>query len=450
VHNPAFPKYSDLVIDRIRQLRVICEQLNEGPIENMVIRMEPGCLLDELNAVIQLKANQLTKSKSEMMDNSSVSICQNYVFGRCTLGATCLQSHTTQSLTKYMEGWMARRLVAVSEEDAYFTSHKTLHAKEGFGVEAWMVVLQLLPNTVFNRLVIRSIDKQTAKILCHVIAHNTCPSVTDVDLCKNNLCLLYPAGVTKLANAILTNTTLQSLSISDNCFGNIGTIALLQSLRPNANTTLRSINLANNNIDFADSKTAQILVKSFKNALRLQKIGLACNNIGGAGMELLVNALSQHEIVYLDFYHCNVGDVGVLHLCEFIKSSTTLQALELGWNGISSDVITPLCSVLEVNRSLEALLLSQNMNIGRKGTLALADMLKKNNTLGFLDLRWTNPGEEGLSSLLEAMTTNRGMRSIQFQHNDLDPTVEAMANDRMKKRFYTINGKLESLESLQW
>ena len=85
--------------------------------------------------------------------------------------------------------------------------------------------------------------------------------------------------------------------------------------------------------------------------------------------------------------------------------------------------------------SLQALRLHQNPSVGRKGVVALAELLKVNVSLTSLDLRWTTASEEGVASLGEALLTNKGMREILLSGNDVDVRIiDSAITDKLKRR----------------
>eukprot|EP00760_Papus_ankaliazontas_P035545 PhM_4_TR7881/c0_g1_i1/m.55384 len=452
VHDPNIPRYTDIVLEKIQQLRVICEQLHEGPVETMVISMEPGGLIDELTAIIRKKEKQLERYKAECVNQDAIRVCVPYVFGRCALGATCLQSHTNEAVSTYLQAWLKSRENMLDVDDERET--RTLSAKDGFSVEAWCLVLQLVSAFSFNRLVMRSSERGVFRVLNKVLSNNTCSSIKFLEMGKNDLCDRHPGSVVKLAQSLLTNRTLKSLSIGENDLGNLGALCLLSSLKEGMNTTLQYLNLTNNAIDLADAKTGQTVIEALKAATSLRRIGLSNNNVGPRACEQLAAAfMCLPALEYIDLYKTNIGDAGLVFIIDLIKNANVnnpaLLALDLSWNDITSESMTAFSSALEGNKTIELLRLASNMGLGRKGAISLSDMLKKNTTLGFLDIRWTCPGDEGVQSLMEALNSNRGIRSMLIQHNDLDPKVEAMANDKLKKRLSN-KGKVSSWETMTW
>jgi hypothetical protein len=83
---------------------------------------------------------------------------------------------------------------------------------------------------------------------------------------------------------------------------------------------------------------------------------------------------------------------------------------------------------------LQSLNLHYNLSFGRKGALAIAQLLKAETNLTAVDLRWTSLGDEGLASLQEALMANRHVLELPIGGNDVDARGQEALALRLKKR----------------
>jgi len=95
---------------------------------------------------------------------------------------------------------------------------------------------------------------------------------------------------------------------------------------------------------------------------------------------------------------------------------------------------SPHSPVAGLPPQLQCLKLHYNLSLGRKGALAVAQLLKAETALTSVDLRWTSLGDEGLASLQEALMANRNVLEIPVVGNELDQRGQEALALRLKKR----------------
>jgi len=118
----------------------------------------------------------------------------------------------------------------------------------------------------------------------------------------------------------------------------------------------------------------------------LTTLYLSENKFGDKGVEALAKALEKNStLTTLDLSDCNIGDEGAKALAEALKKNSTLQRLFLSDNVISVTGLKDLASALERNWALEELnidrcfVCSLRENEGRSDwENKIGDLLNKN------------------------------------------------------------------------
>lgn len=152
----------------------------------------------------------------------------------------------------------------------------------------------------------------------------------------------------KLASALKTNQTLNSLDLRYNAIGPKGAKELAEALKENQ--TLISLDLCSNTIYSEGVKElASVLLKN----QTLTSLNLSNNKIG-------------HE--------------GTKELAEALKMNRTLTSLNLNGNAINSEGAKVLASLLKENQMLTSLVLSNNA-IGSTTKSEIEEILRSNTTL---------------------------------------------------------------------
>ena len=246
------------------------------------------------------------------------------------------------------------------------------------------------------------------KELANVLGEN-------LDLVEINFVLLrmfWKASFSTLFLALRVNTSLRSLNLSGNFFGNEVANSLSQALR--VNTCLTSLNLSRNSIG---CEGANSLSQALRVNTSLTSLHLHDNSIGDKGANFLSQALRVNaSLTFLDLSKNLIGDEGANSLSQALRVNTSLTFLDLSKNLIGDEGANSLSQALRVNTSLTFLDLSGNL-IGDEGANSLSQALRVNTSLTFLDLSGNFIGDEGANSLSQALRVNTSLTFLDLSGN---------------------------------
>ena len=201
-------------------------------------------------------------------------------------------------------------------------------------------------------------------------------------LVLNNNQIPHEAGEA-LASVIMHNTRLEELYLDSNNLG-IGTVKVARSLQHI--TTVKVLNLDNNNIPQEASEELALAIKSNK---QLEKLSLNDNNLHSSAIVIL-NSLA---------------------------TITTLTVLNLSNNQIPHEAGEALASVIMHNTRLEELYLDSN-NLGI-GTVKVAKYLQHITTVKVLYLDNNNIPQEASKELALAIKSNKQLEKLSLNDNNL-------------------------------
>ena len=193
-----------------------------------------------------------------------------------------------------------------------------------------------------------------------------------------------------LASVIMHNTGLEELYLYGNSL-NVGALKLAQALQ--YITTLRILDLGNNNIPQEACDELALAIKSNKH---LKKLWLNDNNL--------------HSLVNI--------------ILNSLTTITTLTMLNLTNNQIPQEADEVLASVIKCNTQLEELYLYGN-NLGI-GTLKIAQALQHITTLRMLSLDNNNIPHEAFDELALAIKSNKHLNSLWLSDNNLHSSTNVI------------------------
>jgi len=195
-------------------------------------------------------------------------------------------------------------------------------------------------------------------------------------------------------------------------------------------------------IKFGDKELqilANALIKYGPNT-HLRDLELQCCNISNAGAFAIADILQNTNLVELDLFDNQIGDVGFEQICIALRTNTTLKKLVMCSNDLTELGMGYICETLTVNTDLITLYLSDN-NITDVGIGIIANMLSTNTTITCINLAVNDFTNVGLGELCEALKTNTTLICMYLQFNEIDDDGAILIAECLK-----VNTTLRSLD----
>ncbi|XP_073716127.1 NACHT, LRR and PYD domains-containing protein 3-like, partial [Misgurnus anguillicaudatus] len=262
----------------------------------------------------------------------------------------------------------------------------------------------------------------------------------DLDLSENNL---RDSGVKLICDGLKNpNCKLEKLELSWCGVTDKGCAALTSALRSNSH--LRELNLHRNELRDSGVK---LICDGLKNpTCKLEKLTLSMCDVTDEGCAALASALKSNpsHLRDLDLSHNNLSDSGVKLISDVLKNpNCKLEKLKLRYCGVTGEGCAALASALKSNPShLRELDLSLN-NLRDSGVKLICDGLKNPNCkLEKLELSSCRVTDEGCAALASALISNSHLRELNLSENNLRDSGVKLICDGLKNP----NCKLEKLK----
>ncbi|KAK3736311.1 hypothetical protein QZH41_020784, partial [Actinostola sp. cb2023] len=278
----------------------------------------------------------------------------------------------------------------------------------------------------------------------------------DIDIKHHGL---GPMGAKAIAIALVSNTSVIKLNLSDNWLGADGSSFIAEMLRENCYISdlvsyyrspepnmsenrlgvggaecLSDILVHNPNINrltasgngFED-RAAGILAESMKTNTTVRYLCLNHNRIGEKGGQFLAPALATNDAVAeLDLSWNHLRGKGACALALSLKENITLKNFNLAWNGFGNDGALAMGEALKTNSSLLELDLTNN-RITAEGAVHLAKGLMVNTTLQVLKIGKNPMQSAGAYAIVNAMKNNPECALVEVELTDINVNTDFLA-----------------------
>ena len=215
-----------------------------------------------------------------------------------------------------------------------------------------------------------------------------------------------------------------------NFWGNDLTSKSIQSfinIPPHILQNMRELDLSYNKLD---GGACDLLAKAVPSMSRLEELWLGGNPIGSGGAVEVIKALCGSGVKGLRLYNTGIGEPDCEALCELLKSSHSLEHLDIEENNLSSESVASIITGLGHNSSLTRLKVS-NSHFSTENVDSLASVLKDHSkcTLTWLDLEDCHISCEGAVELAAALCKNTTLTTLKYlylSHNPIGEHVEGV------------------------
>ncbi|XP_044247273.3 leucine-rich repeat-containing protein 74A [Ursus arctos] len=227
---------------------------------------------------------------------------------------------------------------------------------------------------------------------------------------------LGPNGTKAIAIALVSNTSVVTLELADNCLMEEGLLSLVEMLQENY--YLQEMNISDNDLGLKGARIISEFLQ--RNTSSLWNLQLSGNNFRDESAELLCQALStNYQIKTLDLSHNQFSDRGGEHMGQMLALNIGLQSLDLSWNHFYIRGAVALCNGLRANMTLQKLDLSMN-GFGNEGATALGEVLRLNNSLVYLDVSSNNINNDGVSKISKGLEVNESLKVLKLFLNPMN------------------------------
>ena len=276
-------------------------------------------------------------------------------------------------------------------------------------------------------------EQLESRIVCVLGEHLDMSTVNTLTLWNSGI---HSAGAAAISCALVANSSLMYLDLSDNSVGDASISRLSEVLA--AKSYLTHLYLSHTDIgDSGASSLSHVLAAN----ISLTTLDLSHNRIGGAGASDLSNALTVNSSLRtLDFSYNRINDIGATCLAQALAANDSLIYLNLKNNSVGDSGAASLGKTLSCNNSLTTLDLSENC-ITVAGVSFLSHALVANSSLTDLGLSHSSIGDAGASCLSQALTANSSLTDLDLSHNGIGDTGASCLSQAL-----TANSSLTDLD----
>ena len=410
--NDPFRKKSASAVALSHKLDLCTPSISGQGLGHIAAHLKRSSAISELvvcNADFYSDDDVLLHIAEAMLTNSSIT----------KLGLSCMRLHCTEK-----DGFALTRMLQVNKS----LTHLDLSANRILDTGACCLFEGLQRNTTLVNLNLSNTcltikDVITAKFLTKLLHLNK--SLTHLDLSHNEI---SNSGLRSIFKGLQHNITLLHLNLSNNAgiaTTNPDTIRSLTKML-HVNQSLTHLDLSHNEIS---NSGAHCIFKGLQHNTTLVSLNLSKTDITATNHAAIARSLNRmlqlnKSLTHLDLSENSVIlDTGAYSIFDGLQHNTTLVNLNLSKTGIAATnpaIARSLTKLLQVNKSLTHLDLSENNAISDTGAYFIFNDLQHNTTLVNLNLSKTgiaatNPATA--RSLTNMLYENKSLTHLDLSWN---------------------------------
>lgn len=239
------------------------------------------------------------------------------------------------------------------------------------------------------------------------------------------------------------NKTLSILNLTNTSLKNTGLSLIHQGILGNEKSSIVSLNLTKNDLTFKCMKEVASLIED----TQIMSLVLNQNAIEDKGVSLLKDSLTKNycpNIKKLSLEACSINHSGVLHLFKAMTCMVNMSYVNLSqnhfveatfyplrsWYGshlstirlnncwLGGRALASLAEIIRESPSLKTLYLSNN-HLGEDSFQIICDALSSpKSSLEVLDVSNNNFDDAGICKIAKAIKTNKSLRSLNLSENN--------------------------------
>ena len=248
----------------------------------------------------------------------------------------------------------------------------------------------------------------------------------------------FDGNLTRLiaTELIASASVISMLDLSYNLIqdGEDGFSHLCQALT--TNTSLVELNLSNCKLTITE-ENGQALSRMLKTNKTLKSLEISpLVNTNGRGVRYLSEGISSSSAISkLDLSHNPIqdGEDGLSHLCQALTTNTSLVELNLSNCSLHKACGPALRHMLETNKTLTALNLSWNPSISDDNVAGIAEGLRSNHSLKYLNLQQCGIRDTGMKRLADCLMVNDSLEELDLSGNTISPEAARGFSDMLKQ-----------------
>lgn len=262
--------------------------------------------------------------------------------------------------------------------------------------------------------------------LCIILQTNR--TLKKLDLNNNNH--FGTTGYQHIAQMLMTNEHLQDLKLSNGIMFDDGVTLIMEALV--SNTALKYIDISSNKISPLDALRIHNMLLKNKH---LASVNMEINYIGDGGATWIAEALEKNNsLKNIKLGWNNLLDDAAMAFAKMLRVNNSLEALNLKCNKFSAGAMQTFAEALKINTGLVELNVINA--IDTEGAIHICEALKSNTTLKKLSLRANNikGAAKSIASMLACNTlTEIDIAFCWFDATDVEHVCRAIETNTSLK-----------------
>ncbi|XP_031804887.1 leucine-rich repeat-containing protein 74B isoform X1 [Sarcophilus harrisii] len=225
---------------------------------------------------------------------------------------------------------------------------------------------------------------------------------------------LGPQGAQALALALMNNTSIVRLNLSDNWLNEEGTVAIAGMLKENC--FIADLDLSDNKVGV---KGAKALCAALMENTSVRRLRLSGSDLGTHATKDVADALMVNtKMELLDLSHNLLDEEAGERLGPALAENIGIKELNLSWNHLRGSGAVIFARGIGLNTYLRVLDLSYN-GFGDEGAAAMGEALRVNGVLEELNMNNNRISLPGALRFSEGLSENRTLRSLSMGRNPM-------------------------------